>query len=144
MERNQVTERYSVSPQLMPEDIAVLGQAGVKVLINNRPDTEVPPALHSDVLRAAAEAAGMVFVDNPVSHAALTLDIVETQREAIDNADGPVHAYCASGNRSTIVWGLGAAGTLDTDTIIARAAAAGYSLEGLRPQLDALARKRSG
>lgn len=144
MERNQVTERYSVSPQLMPEDVAVLGQTGVKVLINNRPDTEVPPALRSDVLRAAAEAAGMVFVDNPVSHAALTIDIVETQREAIDDADGPVHAYCASGNRSTIVWGLGAAGTLDTDTIIARAAAAGYSLEGLRPQLDALARKRSG
>jgi len=144
MERNQITERYSVSPQLLPEDVAVLAEAGVKVLINNRPDAEVPPQVQSDVLRGAAEAAGMVFIDNPVSHAALTLDIVETQRAAIEGSDGPVHAYCASGNRSTIVWGLGAAGTLPTDTIIARAAAAGYSLEGLRPQLDALARDRAG
>jgi len=144
MERNRITERYSVSPQLRPEDVAVLAEAGVKVLINNRPDAEVPPQVQSDVLRGAAEAAGMVFIDNPVSHGALTLDIVETQRAAIEGADGPVHAYCASGNRSTIVWGLGAAGTLDTDTIIARAAAAGYSLEGLRPQLDALARDRAG
>jgi uncharacterized protein (TIGR01244 family) len=144
MERRQITETYSVSPQLAPQDVAHLAEDGVRVLINNRPDSEVPPEVQSAALREAAEAAGLTFIDNPVVHGALTLEIIETQRAAIDEADGPVHAYCASGNRSTIVWGLGAAGTLDTETILGRAAAAGYSLDALRPQLDALAQRRNG
>ncbi|MBT8412600.1 MAG: TIGR01244 family phosphatase, partial [Octadecabacter sp.] len=52
---------------------------------------------------------------------------------------GPVLAYCASGTRSSIVWALGQAGTMATDEIITAAAAAGYDLSGLKPQLDALA-----
>lgn len=144
MDRRLITDRYSVSPQLLPEDVAALAEDGVRVLINNRPDAEIPPELQSVALRTAAEAAGLTFIDNPVVHGALTLDIIETQRAAIDGASGPVHAYCASGNRSTIVWGLGAAGEIDTDTIIARAAEAGYSLEALRPQLEALAARRKG
>lgn len=144
MDRRQITDRYSVSPQLLPEDFAALAADGVRVVVNNRPDSEVPPDVQSAAMRAAAEAEGLVFVDNPVVHGALTMDIVETQRRAIEEADGPVHAYCASGNRSTVVWGLGTAGEIDTDTIIGRAAEAGYSLEGLRPQLDALAAQRKG
>ncbi|MDJ1007287.1 MAG: TIGR01244 family sulfur transferase [Paracoccaceae bacterium] len=144
MDRRQITDAYSVSPQIEPGDVAALAADGVRVLINNRPDAEVPPELQSDAIRQAAEAAGLAFLDNPVVHGALTLEIVERQKTALDGAGGPVHAYCASGNRSTIVWGLGVAGEIDTDAIIARAAAAGYTLEGLRPQLDALARQRAG
>lgn len=144
MDRRQITETYSVSPQLLPEEVALLAADGVRVLINNRPDSEVPPEVQSAAMREAAEAAGLAFIDNPVVHGALTPDIVETQRAAIDGAEGAVHAYCASGNRSTIVWGLGVAGHIDTDIILARAAAAGYSLDALRPHLDALAGRRKG
>ena len=57
-------------PSFCPRMSPSFAEAGVKVLINNRPDAEVPPQVQSDVLRGAAEAAGMVFIDNPVSHAA--------------------------------------------------------------------------
>jgi len=144
MDRREITETYSVSPQLLPEDMAALAADGVALVINNRPDAEIPPQVQAAAMRGAAEAAGLAFVDNPVVHGALTMDIVETQRAAIEGAAGPVHAYCASGNRSTIVWGLGAAGHLSPDEIVARAAAAGYALEGLRPQLEALAAGRRG
>jgi uncharacterized protein (TIGR01244 family) len=48
-------------------------------------------------------------------------------------------AYCASGNRSTVVWALGMAGSLPTDELIARGEKWGYQLEWLRPQIQALA-----
>jgi len=54
-------------------------------------------------------------------------------------AQTPVFAYCASGNRSSVVWALAQAGRLSTDDLIAIPARYGYNLEPLRAQLDALA-----
>jgi uncharacterized protein (TIGR01244 family) len=51
-------------------------------------------------------------------------------------------AYCASGNRSTIVWALGVAGEVPVDEILQCAAKNGYDLAWLRPQLEALAAQR--
>jgi uncharacterized protein (TIGR01244 family) len=93
-------------------------------------------------MQAAAEAAGLQFVFNPVIGGQMTLENVEEQRDAIDASEGPVIAYCASGNRSTVVWALGQAGDLPTDEIVARGEAWGYQLDRLRPQLEALAAQR--
>ena len=90
----------------------------------------------------AAEAAGLVFVANPVIGGALTMDNVQAQAAAIAAAAGPVLAYCASGNRSSIVWALAHAGLRPTDELIALPARHGYTLEHLRPQLDQLAASR--
>ena len=65
---------------------------------------------------------------------------VEAQAAAIATATGPVLAYCASGNRSSIVWALALAGKMPTDELISLPARHGYQLEGLRGQIDALAR----
>ena len=58
---------------------------------------------------------------------------------AIDAATGPVFAYCASGNRCSVVWALAHAGERPTDELIAVPARFGYQLEHLRRQIDALA-----
>jgi uncharacterized protein (TIGR01244 family) len=57
----------------------------------------------------------------------------------LDKAKGPVLAYCRSGTRSCNLWALAAvkAGA-HPDAVMAKAAAAGYDLTGLRPLLDAL------
>jgi len=68
--------------------------------------------------------------------------MVSAQRAAMDEATGPVLAYCASGTRSSIVWSLGQAGDLPSDDIIGATAKAGYDLRGLHPQLEALAAQR--
>jgi len=52
-----------------------------------------------------------------------------------------VFAYCASGNRSSMVWALSQAGKLPVDTMIEAAARQGYALDHLRPQIAALAAK---
>jgi hypothetical protein len=81
-------------------------------------------------MQQAAEAAGLAFVFNPVTGGMLTEANVEEQAEAIAGSEGPVVAYCASGNRSTVVWALGVAGEVPVDDIIARAAENGYNLTG--------------
>ena len=140
MDIRPLTERYAVSPQITPQDMPALREAGYAAVICNRPDEEVPPELGSAAMREAAEAAGLGFVNIPVVHGALGPDIVDAQRRAIAEADGPVMAYCASGTRSTIVWMLGAAPETAPDALLQTAHSQGYALEMLRPQLEALHR----
>lgn len=143
MEIRHLTPDYAVSPQIRPEDVAELKAKGFDTVICNRPDAEVPPGMRAADMRAAVEAAGMTFVENPVVGGALTMENVEAQGAAIAAAKGPVFAYCASGNRSSIVWALSQAGRRSADELIAAAARWGYQLAGLRPQLEALARQRA-
>ncbi|WP_341366475.1 TIGR01244 family sulfur transferase [Yoonia sp. BS5-3] len=139
MDIRQICPTYAVSPQIAAEDVPAIAAAGFTTIICNRPDAEIPPSHHADVIETAATAAGLKFVIIPVTHQSLNQDMVQAQKEALASSDGPCLAYCASGTRSSIVWSLGQAGDMTTDDIIAATAAAGYDLAGMRPQLDALA-----
>lgn len=139
MDIRPLTPGYAVSPQIDPVDMAAIKAAGYTVVIDNRPDGEIPPSHHTPIMAEAAKAAGLVFVANPVIGGALTMENVQAQAAAIAAANGPVLAYCASGNRSSICWALAHAGKMPTDELIGTPARFGYNLEGLRPQLDALA-----
>ena len=139
MDIRALTPTYAVSPQIEAEDLPAIKAAGYTVVIDNRPDGEIPPHLHTETMRAAAEALGLVFVANPIIGGALTMDNVDAQRTAIDTASGPVCAYCASGNRSSVVWALALAGRRPDDELIGIPARFGYSLDHLRPTLQSLA-----
>ncbi|MCY1125583.1 TIGR01244 family sulfur transferase [Frigidibacter sp. RF13] len=134
MEIRHLTESYAVSPQIAPEDVAALKAAGFVRVICNRPDREIPPELHSEAMRKAVEAAGLEFVDNQIVPGDFSPAILARQAEAMA-ADGPVFAYCASGNRSSIAWALTQAGKRPADELIGAAARWGYNLEQLRPML---------
>ena len=141
MDIRALTPDYAVSPQIDPADLPAIKAAGYVTIIDNRPDGEIPPDLHTDPMRQAAEALGLTFVANPVMWGALTMDNVTAQRAAIDASSGPVLAYCASGNRSSVVWALALAGEMAADDLIGIPARFGYNLEHLRPTLDSLARR---
>lgn len=136
MDIRALTPTYAVSPQITPEDLPQVKAAGFVTVINNRPDAEIPGALHSEAMRAAAEALGLTFVANPVIGGALTEDNITAQRAAITASPGPVFAYCASGNRSSVVWALAHAGQMSADELIGIPARFGYSLDWLRPTLE--------
>ena len=137
MDIRALTPTYAVSPQIDPADLPMIKAAGYTTIIDNRPDGEIPPDLQTPVMQAAAEALGLTFVANPVIGGAMTMDNVTAQRDAIAAATGPVFAYCASGNRSSVVWALAHAGQMPTDDLIGIPARFGYQLEHLRPILDA-------
>ena len=136
----QITDTYFVSPQLEVQDLHTAKDLGFVRVICNRPDAEIPVPMQSAALAKVAEDLGLDFKILPIVHSSITPELIEEQKDLIESVEGKVLAYCASGNRSTIVWGLGQAkaGTLAPQDIIDRAQAAGYSLEGLRESLVTL------
>jgi uncharacterized protein (TIGR01244 family) len=143
MDIRPLSEDFAVAPQIDPQDLAAIKAAGFTTLVNNRPDNEVQHDLQSAAMRAAAEAAGLKYIDNPLSHGSLSMEHVRAQGEALDTSDGPVLAYCASGNRSSILWALSQAGKIPTDDLVSSAARVGYNLEPVRDEIDRLARART-
>jgi uncharacterized protein (TIGR01244 family) len=136
MDIREITPRYSVSPQINPEDLAAIKAAGFTKVICNRPDVEIPPSHHADVMAEAAKSAGLEFFILPLTHQTMTPENVAAQMAAADASEGPVLAYCASGTRCSVVWSLGQKGKMSTDEILTATARAGYDLSGLRPALD--------
>lgn len=143
MDIRALTPDYAVSPQIEPSDLAAIKAAGYVTIIDNRPDGEIPPHLHTPVMQAAAEALGLTFVVNHVIGGQLTMDNVTAQAAAIAASPGPVFAYCASGNRSSVVWALANAGKRPVDELVGLPARFGYQLDHLRPQIEMLARQGS-
>ncbi len=139
MDIRNITPRYSVAPQIEPQDFATLKAAGYTAVICNRPDAENPPALQTDAMAKAAAAAGLAFHVIPLTHQTMTPDNIAAQKNAMTSSEGPVLAYCASGTRCSVIWSLMQAGEMSTDDILAATAKAGYQLEGLRPTLEAIA-----
>lgn len=139
MDLRALTPDYAVSPQIEPGDLAAIKAAGYVTVIDNRPDSEIPGHLHTEVMRAAAEALGLTFVANHIIGGGLTMANVTAQHTAMEASPGPVFAYCASGNRCSIVWALTQAGKRPVDELVGIPARFGYQLDHLRPQIEALA-----
>lgn len=135
MPPRQVTDRFAVTPQIDPEDIAALAQAGFTTVIANRPDAEVDPSHRSEAMAGQAARAGLEYHYLPIVPGQLSPEQIETFGEILDNAPGPVLAYCRSGTRSITAWALGQAGKKPAGEIIEAARQAGYDLSHLAPLL---------
>jgi len=137
MDIRTVTPRYSVTPQIAPEDVGAIKAAGFTKVICNRPDAENPPEWQAAAMEQAVRAEGLDFVNIPLTHQTMTPENIALQEEAVASAEGPVLAYCASGTRCTVIWSLArAAEGMSADEILKTAADAGYDLSGLRPRLE--------
>ncbi|MBD0416380.1 TIGR01244 family sulfur transferase [Oryzicola mucosus] len=99
MEYRQLTEDFSVSPQIEPEDVGAVKAAGFKSVICNRPDDEQAGQPSADSVREAVEAAGLTFRYIPVVSGQITPDNVSEMASALEDLEGPVFAYCRSGTR---------------------------------------------
>ncbi|SDI12178.1 TIGR01244 family sulfur transferase [Lutimaribacter saemankumensis] len=144
MDIRPLSPRYAVAPQIEPGDLPAIKAAGYTTVICNRPDIENPPALQADEMRKAAEAAGLAFHVLELTHQTMTPENIARQRQMIEDADGPVLAYCASGTRCSVIWSLGQAGRMDVDDILAATRQAGYQLDQLRPTLEAFGAQQNG
>jgi uncharacterized protein (TIGR01244 family) len=142
MDIRPLSPDYAVSPQIEPTDFAAIRAAGYTTVIDNRPDAEIPPTHHADVMRQAAEAEGLQFIVVPVAGRDVSREQIAAQSAAMTAASGPVLAYCASGTRSSIVWSFVQAGQMAPEAIIAAAERAGYQLAPLLPQIETLAASR--
>ena len=127
----RVTDDFSTAPQISVADVAEAARLGFRTTINNRPDGEDPTQPASAEIEAAAKAAGLAYAHIPVRGGPGPAE-VEAVREVIDNAEGPVLAFCRSGTRSINTWAAGQAmaGVSRTE-LIAAGEQAGYDLRAM-------------
>ena len=97
----------SVAGRLDRPDIEALAHAGVRTIVNNRPDGEDQGQLSAAEARRLAEALGIAYHHIPITAATLSRKDVEAFAATLRDAPAPVVAHCRSGTRSTLLWALG-------------------------------------
>lgn len=96
----------SAAGKLDRADIEALARAGVKTIINNRPDGEDPGQLAAADARRLAESLGIAYHHIPVTAVSLSRADVDAFASALKAAPQPVVVHCRSGTRSTLLWAL--------------------------------------
>ncbi|MDG2107200.1 MAG: TIGR01244 family sulfur transferase [Woeseiaceae bacterium] len=100
----RIADNYAVATQIFPDDLAEIIAAGYRVVICNRPDHEELDQPTVDTISAECRKVGISFHHIPISILPIAYEAIQEQRRIIDECDGPVLAYCRSGQRSAIIW----------------------------------------
>lgn len=137
----QLYDNIYVAGQLTPEDFPAMAEAGIKVIINNRPDHEESGQLDHHSAAELAERHDMNYHYLPMANGQpLPPDLVEQFAALTADKTQPVLAHCRSGMRSSFLWALGriAAGEITADQAISAANGAGIPLQSARPVLESV------
>ena len=123
-------EKTLISGQIGPSDVAGLKQAGVTMIVNNRPDGEDADQPLSADIEAAAQQVGIDYRHIPIMRGMGPSD-VDAMRQAIaETGDGKMLAFCRSGNRSALVWAVAQSDEgVPREELERRAQGAGISLD---------------
>lgn len=102
-----LTATLSVTPQILPNQVAALAKSGFKSIICNLPDGECGPGQPSfDQIEAAAKAAGMQSAYLPIVPGHAGPSEAAAFRDLLTSLPTPIIAFCRSGNRSTSLWAM--------------------------------------
>ncbi len=102
-----VNPTLSVSPQILPQQVASLAKAGFKSIICNLPNGEGGPSQPGfDQIAAAAKAAGMRAAYLPIVPGQAGPVEAAAFRDLLNRLPTPILAFCRSGNRSASLWSM--------------------------------------
>jgi sulfide:quinone oxidoreductase len=96
----------SAAGKLDRDDIEALAAAGVRTIVNNRPDDEDPGQLPAAEARRIAQSHGIAYHHIPVTAASLSRADVDAFAAVLASAPQPIVIHCRSGTRSTLLWAL--------------------------------------
>ena len=136
MNKIQIHDNFSVSPQINLDNIKTLADEGVKTLICNRPDGEEPNQITCAEIKAAAAEHGINFIHIPVPGRVIDEESLNEFLEVIDGTDDKIHAYCKTGTRSSIFWALSHARGKSADQVLEKAASLGINLTPVADQIE--------
>jgi uncharacterized protein (TIGR01244 family) len=125
----ELDDKTLISGQIDLADIPGFKQAGVTMIVNNRPDGEDSEQPRSAEVEAAARAAGLEYRHIPIVRGMGPSDVDEMRRAIAEVGDGKMLAFCRSGNRSALTWAVARRGQGASIEEIQRAVTgAGYDL----------------
>ncbi|MFB6348006.1 TIGR01244 family sulfur transferase [Moraxella sp. ZJ142] len=98
-----MSELITVSGQISVDDVKALAEQGYKTLVNNRPDHEEPNQPLSDEIAHAAAEYGIEYCHIPFAGGMLEMHHVQAFADFYNSSERPLHLFCRSGNRSSII-----------------------------------------
>lgn len=101
---SKITDTYSVSGQITPEDVAEISNAGFKTIMCNRPDGESLDQPTANAIKTAAVRHGIKFFHVPIGDAGIELETLMSFTKVMSSGKSPVLAYCHTGGRCTRLW----------------------------------------
>ena len=123
----KLSDTLVVSTQPELADFAPLAAQGFKVVVCNRPDGETADQPATAAVRQAVEAAGMAFVDYPITLAIFPGDDLAKLGRLFDGSEGKVFAFCRTGTRCTNLW-VASRSAAEREAAVAHAKKLGYDL----------------
>jgi sulfide:quinone oxidoreductase len=137
MDLKLLTPKFSVSPQISPDDVAKIAAAGFKSIICNRPDGEgADQPLYAEVAKAAVSA-GLVARYIPIASGKVSDADAVAFKAAIDAMPTPILAYCRSGTRSATLWAMAVGDRMPENEIVEAARSAGFDVTGVMRRVKA-------
>lgn len=136
---NKLHNSLFVAGQISLDDIDSLVQAGIKTIINNRPDNEEPGQLSQQQANERAAQHGINYVYLPMANGQpMSPTLIDDFKTVLDNTNEPILAHCRSGMRSAFIWALGqvADGSMTVDQVIQAAQNANIPLANYRAVLQ--------
>ena len=136
MDLKKITEKTAVSPQITPQDMAAIKEAGFRAIICNRPDGEGVDQPSFEEIEAAAKKIGLAAAYVPVTSGKVRDEDVESFGAALKDLPRPVLAYCRTGTRSATLWSLHESKKRPIHEILAATKAAGYDMNGVARRIS--------
>lgn len=136
MDLKQITEKTAVSPQITPQDMTAIKEAGFRAIICNRPDGEGVDQPSFEEIEAAAKKVGLEAAYVPVTSGKVRDEDVESFGAALKDLPRPVLAYCRTGTRSATLWSLHESKKRPMYEILAATKAAGYDMNGVARRIS--------
>lgn len=131
MEIKTLTSGVSVSPQILPDDLQAIKDAGFRGIICNRPDGEGADQPTFEEISRAAQALGIETSYQPIVAGKVSDEDAAAFDAAMTGLPGPVLAYCRTGTRSATLWSLSQADRRSLTDILSATKAAGYDMGGV-------------
>jgi sulfide:quinone oxidoreductase len=136
MDLKKITEKTAVSPQITPQDMLAIKEAGFRAIICNRPDGEGVDQPSFEEIEAEAKKVGLAAAYVPVTSGMVRDEDVESFGAALKDLPRPVLAYCRTGTRSATLWSFHESKKRPMHEILAATKAAGYDMNGVARRIS--------
>lgn len=117
-------------------EMELLVRLGFRALVNNSPDGELHAPMTSAQYAAEAQRLGLGYQHVPVEGRNPLEKDIRAFAVALSSLPSPIFACCHSGGRSCALWALASVEGVDSDTLIAKCADAGFDVSGLKSKMD--------
>lgn len=104
VDAKQLNDQVTVASQIRPDHVAMIAAAGFSCVMMNRPDGEEYGQPDWDDIVAACQLAGVEARYVPMGGRSLNMAAVQGFRDALDQVDGRIFAFCRSGTRCEILF----------------------------------------